>query len=92
MEDFETKRSKYKYIHGARVPDISISNPVENQTYYMPQIALSQLVQRIWYYKNKKIWEHRKQHNLYYPHTPEGKDAAIAHAQAMLGIHPDQLI
>lgn len=92
MEDFETKEPKYKYIHGARVPNVEFTAPLGfGHEYYIPDPA-SQNLHILVIYRVTLEDRHAADHNLMYPHTPEGKDAAIAHAQAMLGIHPDQLI
>lgn len=90
MEDFEIEKSNYKYVHGARVPNVEFINPLEKgDKYYVSDPLSTDLCISVPYW-GVQLDIHAINHQLAYPHTPEGKDAAIAHAQAMLGIHPDQ--
>lgn len=75
---------KTKLIHGVEVPDISFV-PGENEWCYFPDPADPELFCEM-YDKSPKRYPHRVGYGLCYPYTEEGKQAAILHAKAMLGI------
>lgn len=92
MEDFEIEKSNYKYVHGARVPNVKLTIPLElGDEYLIPDPAYPTLCIRVAYHGMPRD-HHALKHNLCYPPTDAGVHAAIAHAQAMLGIHLDQLM
>ena len=76
---------RIKLIHGVEVPDISFK-PKYNQNYYFPSINNSRHC-LLTYHKEGDLHDaFRIQYDLCYPETEEGKQAAILHAKAMLGI------
>jgi hypothetical protein len=74
-----------KLIHGIKVPDISF-HPTNQAEYHYPNTAEDSLVSTTVYYDSYAIDRFRSVNNLCYPNTEEGKQAAILHAKAMLGI------
>jgi hypothetical protein len=75
---------RMKLIHGVEVPDISFE-PKFGEFYYTPDIQ-----SRILYNEYKHGNSHHTiceiERSLCYPYTEQGKQAAILHAKAMLGI------
>lgn len=78
------RKPKTKMIHGVEVPDISFA-PDTGDFYYHPTIS-----NRNYYASTQatrsKFDELAHRHMMCYPHTEEGKQAAILHAKAMLNI------
>jgi len=75
-----------KIINGIEVPDISFK-PSEHDAYYYPDPAFPTLVFSFPYrFTASENNEFRIKNNLCYPYTEEGKQAAMLHAKAMLGI------
>ena len=76
-----------KLIHGIEVPDISIDQKTTKLgwRYYYPAPSKTQLFDTEFYGCSTDCMT-RLKNNLCYPNTPEGKQAAILHAKAMLGI------
>jgi hypothetical protein len=74
-----------KLIHGIKVPDISF-HPTDGTIYYYPYPTGEDLVYYTKYSNLYSVDKFRSDNNLCYPHTEEGKQAAILHAKAMLGI------
>lgn len=75
---------KTKLIHGVEVPDISFV-PEYGCTYCFPKPEDGDFVGMA-YANTSSTFSHRVRHNFCYPYTEEGKQAAILHAKAMLGI------
>ena len=81
------KPIKMKLVHGVEVPDISFQ-PKLNENYYYPNPDNPSLKSNTFYSWGSSDDNHRAKHGLCYPYTVEGKEAAILHAKAMLGISP----
>lgn len=77
------RKPKMKLIHGVEVPDISFT-PVEYQYYCLPLLAEHFFTHKC--YRDCRYEEFIAKNGLCYPNTEEGKQAAILHAKAMLGI------
>jgi hypothetical protein len=73
-----------KLIHGVEVPDISF-HPIDGAAYYYPATN-DEMFSTTTYYSKYLSDRFRSDNNLCYPYTKEGKEAAILHAKAMLGI------
>ena len=74
-----------KLVHGVEVPDISF-RPEPDEKYYFPDVT-----QPVLFGSAISVFHHARSSymansGLCYPHTEEGKQAAILHAKAMLGI------
>jgi hypothetical protein len=76
---------RMKLIHGVEVPDISFK-PQPNQDYYYPAPHNTGGYVCDVYYDCRRWHQYRASKGLCYPFTEEGKQAAILHAKAMLGI------
>jgi hypothetical protein len=74
-----------KLIHGVEVPDISF-HPTNETAYYYPETTTDSMVGSTEYCEMFTADRFRSANNLCYPFTEEGKQAAILHAKAMLGI------
>lgn len=75
-----------KLINGIEVPDISFQ-PKENERYYFPKPTYKNLYSSNDY--NSEFEEedvYQAQNGMCYPYTNAGKEAAILHGKAMLGI------
>ena len=79
-----TQPPRMKLIHGVEVPDISFK-PSLLDWHFCPQ-ASSPLLSSRQKYCGDVYDEFRRRSNLCYPDTEEGRQAAILHAKAMLGI------
>jgi hypothetical protein len=76
---------RMKLVHGVEVPDISFV-PKEDEYYYYPSIEMPAFY-GFTYFDTTNINDILKnKHGLCYPYTEQGKQAAILHAKAMLGI------
>jgi hypothetical protein len=76
-------KQRTKLIHGVEVPDISFV-PRKEEHFYHP--ILDNTLYKPSTYHGYGIDAFRVKYGLCYPHTEEGKQAAILHAKAMLGI------
>jgi hypothetical protein len=76
--------SRMKLINGIEVPDISF-RPDTNKDYFYPSLEID-LCNSAFFVKGDKSDEFRADNGLCYPFTPKGKEAAILHAKALLGI------
>jgi hypothetical protein len=75
-----------KLIHGVEIPNISFQ-PKEQERYYFPKPTSKNFFSSNDYsseYEKEDVYQ--AQNGLCYPYTDEGKEAAILHAKAMLGI------
>jgi len=83
--EFETpvQPPRMKLIHGVEVPDISFE-PRKEEHFYHPM--LDNTLYKPSTYHGYGIDAFRAKYGLCYPHTEKGKQAAIFHAKAMLGI------
>jgi hypothetical protein len=73
-----------KVVNGIEIPDISF-NPEHGEQYYMPWPTSTHAHHSSIFQSCEEDY-YRRDNNLCYPFTEEGKQAAIAHAKAMLGI------
>lgn len=82
------RKPKTKLIHGVEVPEFNFHPSKNGDRYYTPSVtALEFHVVRTM--RGCKMDNFNRKHGLMYPHTEEGKKAAIIHAKAMLGINDD---
>jgi hypothetical protein len=80
-----TKPIVVKVINGVEVPNISFK-PKLNEYYYTPMPNYPELYHLMMDYYSNRLTDHLSVNNLCYPYTEEGKQAAILHAKAMLGV------
>jgi hypothetical protein len=80
-----TKPLTMKLVHGVEVPNISF-HPTYETDYYYPDTTEADMFDTTTYYDSYSSDTFRSANNLCYPYTEEGKQAAILHAKAMLGI------
>jgi hypothetical protein len=73
-----------KLINGIEVPNVSF-NPDVKEYYYYPVLEPN-LYGSTFFLKGTETDEFRATNNLCYPYTPEGKEAAILHTKALLGV------
>lgn len=82
------RKPKMKLIHGVEVPDISISSPRGfRPRYYLPNPLSCDLYSEM-LYSGGDPDVRLLSIDFVYPYTEEGKQAAILHAKAMIGIAP----
>lgn len=82
------RKPKMKLIHGVEVPDISISSPRGfHPLYYVPNPLSDELYSEM-LYSGDDPDVRLLCIDFVYPRTEEGKQAAILHAKAMIGIKP----
>ena len=74
-----------KLIHGVEVPDISFQ-PNPHDEYFHPDPTMYNMYCHTYFFEVSPADHFRSKHNLCYPNTEEGREAAILHAKAMLGI------
>lgn len=79
------RKPKMHIVHGVEIPDLRFK-PKNGQQYWTPAASIDALV-----WETIRVWEssidtHRAANNLCYEPTEEGKQAAILHAKAWLGI------
>lgn len=85
-DDTEYRRKpKTHSVHGVEIPDLRIT-PDLDQHYWYPDPSETDLVLRILRRKWSSSDNHRIANNLCYEHSDEGKEAAIMHSKAWLGI------
>lgn len=78
------RKPKTRIIHGKEIPDLSFT-PSVNEYYYFICLSSDQLFRMDYHSEGCKMTKLRAARGLCYPHTEEGKQAAILHAIAMLG-------
>lgn len=83
-------RPQVKIIHGVEVPDIGIdlSEETERTDFYTPCTFYNKLFIHLSHHPIHADCSQLSTLGLAYPYTEEGKQAAILHAKAMLGIDP----
>lgn len=81
--DFRRK-PKTHTVNGVEVPDLRIK-PKDGEPYYSPNPTYKQQTMEA-FYGNNDHHNHRSQNLLCYEHSEDGKQAAILHAKAWLGI------
>lgn len=74
------RKPKMKIVHGVWVPDISFVPKYGERHYYADPICPDFCME------DSASALHLAENGLCYPYTEEGKQAAILHAKAMLGI------
>ena len=79
------RKPKTKLINGVEIPDISFT-PAYLQDYWYPNPSTDGFCYQTRYAPMSSGDIHRAKHRLCYPNTEEGREAAILHAKAMLGI------
>lgn len=79
------RKIKTHLVHGVEVPDLRIK-PSRGENYYYPYPEGFSLVSRATFILEGGGDAHRLRHNLCYEHTEAGKQAAILHSKAWLGI------
>jgi hypothetical protein len=78
------KPIRTKVVNGIEIPDISFK-PEHGEQYYIPFPTSTCAYLSSTFYSCEEDY-YRRDNNLCYPYTEEGKAAAILHAKAMLGI------
>ena len=78
------RKPKTHIIHGVEIPDLRVS-PKHGDGYYLTNTSAFKLYSCHTFVGDNtdKLWTER---GLTYQHTEEGKQAAILHAKAMLGV------
>lgn len=83
------RKPRTHIVHGVEIPDLRIK-PKFGDSYWHPDISVSTLALR-GYFKEIKSEDyfqgHRVANNLCYEYSEEGRQAAVLHAKAMLGIN-----
>lgn len=79
------RKPKTHIVHGVEVPDLRIK-PQIGEEYWFPDASTEKLVYGTVYGYESTIDTHRVSNNLCYEPTEAGKQAAILHAKACLGI------
>jgi hypothetical protein len=74
-----------KLVNGVEIPDISFK-PNIGESCYLPFPTSSSLYSRHVYNHSNEITGHLSTNGICYPFTEEGREVAILHAKAMLGI------
>jgi hypothetical protein len=80
------KPAGVKVINGIEIPDISFKPDIDDHCYIPFPTVSSLYTHHIVNFSNVAN-EHLSVNGLCYPYTEEGRDAAILHAKAMLGVH-----
>jgi hypothetical protein len=83
--EIPTQPVRMKMIHGVEVPDIGFE-PEIGEDYCFPSISKRHLHSFRTYVEDYNEDMIYVENDLCYPYTEEGKQAAIRHAKAMLGI------
>ena len=77
------RKPKTHIVHGAEIPELRVT-PEHGDCYYLANPTLPELTELHQFVMSmEKLWVER---GLTYQHTEEGKQAAILHSKAMLGI------
>lgn len=81
------RKPKTKLIHGVEVPDIGLdlSKCTERTDFYVPCVRSHKYYVGLAHHAHNNCIRY-SQTGIAYPYTDEGKQAAILHAKAMLGI------
>ena len=79
------RKPKTKLIHGVEVPDISFT-PEDNEYYFYPDPTMPCMYEMEYFHNYAEECGHRLTNKMCYPTTDEGREAAILHAEAMLGV------
>lgn len=76
---------RVKLINGEEVPDISF-RPVEDEHFYMPSTLIPEMFNYTRFHVGGQSSEWLFSNDMCYPFTEEGKQTAILHTKALLGI------
>jgi len=77
------RKQKTHIVHGVEIPDLRVS-PELGDYYYLADPTTTELAEHYKFVmRAEKLWAER---GLCYQNTEEGKQAAILHSQAMLGL------
>lgn len=79
------RKPKTHIVHGVEIPDLRFT-PKSGETYYHPFPYSTELVARTHYDTSHAPDTYRNEHGLCYEYSSEGRQAAIAHTKAWLGI------
>lgn len=80
------RKPKTRLVHGVEIPDFEFS-PKVREKYYAANVGLPELFENGYRSTEDCTFTQRMlERGLIYPYTEEGKQAAILHAKAMLGI------
>ena len=80
------RKPKTKLIHGVEIPDFEFT-PKVGEKYYAANVGLPELFETGYRSSESCTFTQRMiERGLIYPYTEEGKQAAILHSKAMLGI------
>jgi hypothetical protein len=74
-----------KLINGVEVPDTSFQ-PKADEDYYFPSPDIPSMCYDTRYRPSNSTDRYRAKNGMCYPYTEKGRQAAILHAKAMLGI------
>ena len=77
------RKPKTKLIHGVEIPDLRVTPELGDKYYLADPTALKLIELHTFVMRAEKLWAER---GLCYQNTEEGKQAAILHSKAMLGI------
>lgn len=83
------RKPKTHTVHGVEVPDISFT-PSNGEFYYLVTPSNPNFYITYRFNSGSDYGQHCTKHKLCYPCTEEGKQAAIMHSKAMLGINPHE--
>ena len=79
------RKPKTHIVNGVEIPDLRIK-PIPGQVYLYPDPSSEDLVQTTTHGRHPESDSHRMANNLCYKISSEGKQAAILHAKAWLGV------
>ena len=81
------RKPNTKLVHGVEIPDIGLdlSKCEERTDFYVPCVRIYKYYVGLSHHKHNNCVRY-SQAGIAYPYTEEGKQAAILHAKAMLGI------
>lgn len=79
------RKPKVHIVNGVEIPDLRFT-PKRDDSYYCPVPHNPALVAQSTYWHLYAHDKHRSKHGMCYEDSEEGKQAAILHAKAMLGI------
>ena len=79
------RKPTYKLINGHKIPDISFT-PEDDEHYTYPDPTQPCMYEVEYFHNYAEECGHRLTNKMCYPTTDEGREAAILHAKAMLGI------
>lgn len=82
------RKPKTRIVHGVEIPYFEFT-PKVGEEYYTANVGLPEFFEHGWRHQAGCAFTQRMiERGMLYPYTEEGKQAAIAHSKAMLGIKP----